>query len=61
MNGTFAYVGSGAFAGGGNTSAKVVGDLVQFDFDGNGSLDMSIKLIGLTSAAELSASDFLFT
>ena len=62
LRGTFAYLGSGAFTGGGlNTQARVSGNQVQLDFDGNGISDMSITLTGLTGPADLTALDFLFT
>ena len=60
LNGTFAYLGSGAFTASGNTQAHVSGSQVQLDFDGNGVSDMSITLTGLTAASQLSALDFLF-
>lgn len=60
--GTFAYVGAAAFSGGSdNSEARVQGSQVLIDVDGNGTADITITLTGLTSAAQLLASDFLFT
>ena len=60
--GTFAYMGSAAFSGGANNSeARVAGSQVQVDADGNGVVDFSINLTGLTNATQLSALDFLWT
>jgi Ca2+-binding RTX toxin-like protein len=61
-HGTFHYQGSAAFTGGGvNTEARVVGSVVQMDFNGDGKSDLSITLTGLVDAAQLTVSDFLFT
>ncbi len=60
--GTFAYMGGAAFSGGSNNSeARVSGSQLQVDADGNGILDFSINLTGLTNATQLSALDFLWT
>ena len=60
LTGTFAYLGSGSFTASGNTQARVSGSQVLLDVDGNGTTDITINLTGLTSATQLSASDFLF-
>ena len=51
---------SGSFTASGNTQARVSGSQVLLDVDGNGTTDITINLTGLTSATQLSASDFLF-
>ncbi|MFB2550698.1 hypothetical protein [Ensifer soli] len=59
--GTFAYVGADAFSGGSdNSEARISGNKVLIDIDGNGVADITVTLTGLTDAAQLSASDFLF-
>jgi Ca2+-binding RTX toxin-like protein len=60
LTGTFAYLGSGAFTGSGNTEARASGSHVFVDFDGNGAADINITVTGLTSAGQLSAADFTF-
>ena len=60
--GAFSYRGSAAFTGGGdNTEARVSGDAVLVDADGDGAADLTITLTGLTSASQLSDKDFLFS
>ena len=60
--GSFAYLGSSAFTGGSdNTEARVSGNQVLVDADGNGTADITITLAGLTSASQIGAEDFLFT
>ena len=61
LTGTFAYIEGAAFTGGGNSQARVMGSQVQLDLDGNGSLDLSINLTGLTGPADLTVLDFLFS
>jgi Ca2+-binding RTX toxin-like protein len=61
LAGSFDYRGALAFTASGNTEARVVGNQVLFDADGNGSSDIAITLLGLTDAAQLSSSDFMFT
>jgi Ca2+-binding RTX toxin-like protein len=59
--GTFAYLGTGTFTGGfDNSEARVSGDTVQIDSDGNGSADITIRLTGLTAATQLTAVDFVW-
>jgi Ca2+-binding RTX toxin-like protein len=59
--GTFVYRGAAAFTGGSNNSeARVVGGQVLVDANGDGTADITITMTGLTSASELSASDFVF-
>jgi len=60
LTGTFGYRGAAAFTGGGNTEARIQGNQVQMDFNGDAISDLSITLTGLTNAAQLAASDFLF-
>ena len=60
--GTFSYRGSAAFTGGSdNTEARVSGEDVLLDFDGDGTADLTITLAGLTSSSQLSEKDFLFS
>lgn len=59
--GTFAYMGTGAFSGGSdNSEARINGNQVLVDTNGDGTADITITLTGLTSASQLTASDFLF-
>jgi serralysin len=59
--GTFVYRGSQGFTGGSNNSeARVSGNQVLIDTNGDGVTDISIVLTGLTSASQLTADDFLF-
>lgn len=59
--GTFSYLGTGAFTGGSdNTEARVAGNQLLMDLDGDGAVDMTITITGLTSAAQLGLSDFVF-
>jgi len=59
--GAFAYRGTGAFTGGSNnTEARVSGNSVQIDTDGNGVANFTIVMTGLTTASQLQAADFLF-
>ena len=59
--GTFSYLGTGAFTGGSdNSEARVVGDQVLVDTNGDGTADITITLTGLTNANQLTADDFLF-
>ncbi|NEY92259.1 calcium-binding protein [Tabrizicola oligotrophica] len=58
--GTFAYLGTSAFSGGSdNSEARVVGNQVLFDANGDGTADITITLTGLTAATQLAATDFL--
>jgi Ca2+-binding RTX toxin-like protein len=60
--GTFAYRGGLAFTGeSDNTEARVVGDRLLLDINGDKAVDITIILTGLTSANQLAAGDFLFT
>jgi hypothetical protein len=59
--GTFAYRGTSAFTGGSdNSEARVVGNQVLVDTNGDGTTDITITLTGLTTASQLGAGDFLF-
>lgn len=60
--GSFAYLGTGAFTGGSdNSEARVSGNQVLVDTDGNGVANFTITLTGLTDANQIGADDFLFT
>ncbi|NJO32016.1 MAG: hypothetical protein HC869_01655 [Rhodospirillales bacterium] len=59
--GTFVYRGASAFTGGSdNSEARVSGNQVLVDANGDGVTDITITLTGLTSANQLGADDFLF-
>ncbi len=59
--GRFVYLGSGAFSGGSdNPEARVAGNRVLVDADGDGHADVTIVLTGLTNPGQLDAGDFLF-
>ena len=59
--GTFVYRGASAFTGGSdNSEARVSGNQVLVDTNGDGTTDITITLTGLTSATQLGADDFLF-
>ena len=54
--------GAGGFTGGSdNSEARVSGNKVLVDTNGDGLTDISIAPTGLTSAAQLTDSDFLFS
>lgn len=60
--GSFAYLGNGAFTGGSdNSEARVSGNQVLVDTNGDGAADITVTLTGLTSASQLTSSDFLWT
>lgn len=60
--GSFAYLGTGAFTGGSdNSEARISGNQVLVDTDGNGSANFTITLTGLTGANQLGVEDFIFT
>ena len=61
--GVFVYLGTGAFSGGSdNSEARVSGNQVLVDINGDTVVDITITLTGLTNATalQLAASDFLF-
>lgn len=59
--GTFVWLGADSFTGGAdNSEARAEGDRVQIDLDGDGLVDIRIRLIGLTSSDQVSEADFLF-
>ncbi len=58
---TFVYRGAAAFTGGAdNSEARVSGSTVLIDVNGDGTAEIAVTLTGLTNAAQISASDFLF-
>ncbi len=60
--GNFVYLGAGAFSGGSdNAEARVVGNKLMIDLNGDGVADFTLTMNGLTNASQLSANDFLFT
>ena len=61
LTGSFVYVGAGGFSGGGdNSEARVVGDQIRIDTDGDGTSNIILTMTGLVDAAQLTADDFLF-
>lgn len=59
--GRFAWLGTGSFTGGAdNSEARMQAGQVLVDVNGDGTAEITIALTGLTSANQLSASDFLF-
>ena len=59
--GTFVYRGASAFTGGSNNSeARIAGNQVLVDANGDGVADITITLTGLTAATQLAATDFVF-
>jgi aryl-phospho-beta-D-glucosidase BglC (GH1 family) len=59
--GRFAYRGDAAFTGGNdNSEARILGDKLLIDVNGDATADITVTLTGLTSARQLSESDFLF-
>ena len=62
LTGSFSYVGSGALAGGGNSSASFNNStkLLTVDTNGDGTSDMQMTLTGL-NGANLTAADFIWT
>ena len=61
LSGTFAYLGDGVFSNTGNSEAVRLGNHLLIDTDGNGVANIDMILTGLTSAAQLTGADFLFT
>jgi Ca2+-binding RTX toxin-like protein len=59
--GTFVYRGTAAFTGGSdNSEARIVGNQVLMDTNGDATADITITLTGLTTATQLATSDFVF-
>ncbi len=59
--GRFAYRGDAAFTGGSdNSEARVMGDKLLIDMNGDAAADITVTLTGLTAARQLTESDFLF-
>jgi Ca2+-binding RTX toxin-like protein len=59
--GTFVYRGTAAFTGGSdNSEARISGNRVLVDANGDGVADITITLTGLTNANQLSVDDFIF-
>jgi trimeric autotransporter adhesin len=59
--GTFAYLGAGAFSGGSdNSEARITGNQLLYDANGDGVADITITVTGLTSAGQLAMTDFVF-
>ena len=58
--GTFSYLGADAFSAGGETEARVSGNQVQVDINGDATADITIALSGLLDATQLDQADFLF-
>lgn len=60
LHGLFLYLGSGSFSGSGNTEARFADGKVFVDSDGDGITDITIRLSGITTAAQLSDGNFAF-
>jgi Ca2+-binding RTX toxin-like protein len=60
LTGVFEYLGAATFTAGGHTEARVVGSNVLMDYNGDGTVDQTITLTGLTSETDLTAADFFF-
>ena len=61
LTGGFAYMGTAAFSGGSdNSEARIVGNQVLVDSNGDGTADITITMTGLNSASQLAISDFLW-
>jgi Ca2+-binding RTX toxin-like protein len=60
LHGSFAYLGDALFTGGGNTEARVDGNQVLVDIDGDALSDIKIIVTGVTSGSQLVAADFQF-
>ncbi len=59
--GSFAYIGSLAFSGGGNSEARFTSTgTVRVDQDGDGSSDLVFFVNGLTAANQLTGTDFVW-
>ncbi|MEQ8654521.1 MAG: hypothetical protein RIC87_18780 [Kiloniellales bacterium] len=59
--GSFAYIGSAAFSGAGDSEARFDGARqVQVDQDGDGTTDIAFKVNGVSQADLLTASDFVW-
>jgi Ca2+-binding RTX toxin-like protein len=59
LAGTFSYVGAAAFVNTGNSQARFAGaNTLQIDTNGNGVVDITITVDGLTAATQLVAADF---
>lgn len=59
--GAFSYRGASAFTGGNdNSEARISGNLVLVDMNGDAVVDLSIRLSGFDRATRLSAADFVF-
>jgi len=60
--GRFAYRGDAAFTGGNdNSEARILGDKLLIDANGDGVADVTVTLTGLVSARQVTESDFLFS
>ncbi|BDG73236.1 hypothetical protein [Roseomonas fluvialis] len=59
LNGEFGYLGGDAFVAGAGSQARMVGNILQVDIDGNGASNMTVTLTGV-GAGELSQTDFIF-
>jgi len=61
LHGAFSYLGAAAFTAGGNSEARFAGGQLFVDTDGNGAVDITVTLTGITNASQIHASDFAFT
>jgi Ca2+-binding RTX toxin-like protein len=62
LAGAFSYVQAAAFSGGGNSEARFAGaNTLQVDTNGNGTVDITVKLDNFTAATQLVNSDFVWS
>jgi Ca2+-binding RTX toxin-like protein len=62
LSGTFAYIAGGSFSAAGNSQARFAGaNILQVDTNGNGVVDITIKLDNFTAPTQLVNADFLWS
>ena len=59
--GSFTYLGSSVFTAGNSTEARFDGGHLLVDVGGDGTADFAVTLVGISSASQLQASDFIFS
>ncbi|MEO1194310.1 MAG: hypothetical protein AAFY02_21340, partial [Pseudomonadota bacterium] len=59
--GSFTYIGDSGFSGSGNSEARFAGRVsLEIDQDGDGVVDQALLVNGLSSAGQLTATDFVW-
>lgn len=61
LHGTFSYLGAAAFTATGNSEGRFAGGVLVVDTDGNGTVDVTLSLTGITSASQIHATDFILS